>query len=59
MSKCRYVYFQIPLSIKKEYSSNTKDGESEIRHMQIGKRGDPIYDPIQTKTEEEQNIRLQ
>ena len=47
------------MSIKKEYSSNTKDGESEIRHMQIGKRGDPIYDPIQTKTEEEQNIRLQ
>ena len=38
--KCKYVYFQIPLSIKKEYSSNTKDGEGEIKHVQIGTSGD-------------------
>jgi len=39
MSKRKYVYFEIPLSIKKEYSSNTKNGESEIKQVQIGKSG--------------------
>jgi hypothetical protein len=56
MSKRNYVYFKIPLSIKKEYSSNMKDGESEIKHVQIGKNGDRLTNPQQTKTtEEEQN----
>ena len=60
MSKCKYVYFKIPLSIKKEYSCNMKDGESEIKHVQIGKNGDRLMNPQQTKTtEEEQNNRLQ